>query len=158
MASINFEGVDRLSLEPLPAQLPVQPGKPLNSEDVRQSLRDLYATGLYRGIEVEGIRNGDQVTIIFKGTPTLFLGRITVEGVKSDRLSSQLVHATRLNPGTAFTDAKMAQASNFIVDLLQDNGYYQGTVAKTTTVDAPRRPDQYPVSGRHRPSGSDRQR
>ncbi len=137
MASINFEGVDRLSLEPLPAQLPVQPGKPLNSEDVRQSLRDLFATGLYRGIEVEGIRNGDQVTIIFKGTPTLFLGRITVEGVKSDRLSSQLVHATRLNPGTPFTDAKMAQASNFIVDLLQDNGYYGGSVAKTTTVDAP---------------------
>ena len=137
VVAINFEGVDRLSLEPLPMQLPLQPGKTLTSQDVRQSLRSLFATGLYRGIEIEGIRSGDQVTIIFKGTPTLFLGRVIVEGVKNDRLSSQLRHATRLNAGTAFSDAKMAQASDSMLQLLQDNGYYRAAVAKATKVDTP---------------------
>ncbi|HTD54569.1 MAG TPA: POTRA domain-containing protein, partial [Silvibacterium sp.] len=137
VAAVNFEGVDRLRLEPLPAQLPLQPGKLLSSNDVRQSLRSLFETGLYRGIEVEGTRNGDRVTIIFKGTPTLFLGRITVEGIKSDRLTGQLVHATRLNPGTPLTDARMTQATNGLTDLLQDNGFYRGSIAETTTVDAP---------------------
>ncbi|MBV8437014.1 MAG: BamA/TamA family outer membrane protein [Silvibacterium sp.] len=136
VTAVNFEGVDRLRLEPLPAELPLQPGKPLNSDEVRQSLRSLFATGLYKGIEVEGIRNGDRVTIIFKGTPTLFLGRVTVEGVKSDRFTGQLVHATRLSPGTQLTDAKMAQANNSLIELLQDNGYYLGSITSATTVDA----------------------
>ncbi|MBV8631973.1 MAG: BamA/TamA family outer membrane protein [Silvibacterium sp.] len=136
VTAVSFEGVDRLRLEPLPAQLPLQPGKRLDPSDVRQSLRRLFETGLYKGIEVEGIRNGDRVTIIFKGTPTLFLGRITVEGVKSDRLTSQLVHATRFNPGSPFTDTKMGQADNNLLDLLQDHGYYQGSVAQSTTIDA----------------------
>ena len=33
----------------------------------------LYATGLYRGIDVEGTRRGDKVTIIFKGARPCFL-------------------------------------------------------------------------------------
>jgi len=133
--AVDFVGVDRIRLEPLPAELPVQAGKPLNADDVRQSLRRLYATGLYRGIEVEGTRNGNQVTIIFKGTATLFLGRITVEGLKSDRLASQLQHATRLNPGTPFSDAKLTQASAAVKEMLQDNGFYKGIIANSTAVD-----------------------
>ena len=133
--AVEFVGVDRLRLEPLPAELPVQAGHPLNSDDVRQSLRRLFATGLYRGIEVEGIRQGDSVTIIFKGTATLFLGRITVDGLKSDRLTSQLVHASRLNPGTPFSDAKLTQANTALQEMLQDNGFYLGSIATSTAVD-----------------------
>jgi len=133
--AVEFEGVDRLRLEPLPAQLPLQAGHPLKADDVRESLRRLFATGLYRGIEVEGVRQGDSVTIIFKGAATLFLGRITVEGLKSDRLTSQLVHASRLNPGTTFSDAKLAHAGTDLQETLQDNGFYMGSIATNTTVD-----------------------
>jgi outer membrane protein insertion porin family len=132
--AVNFEGVDRLRLEPLPAQLPVQPGKPLNAQDVRLSLRRLFATGLYRGIEVEGIRHGDQVTIVFKGTQTLFLGRVTVDGMKNDRLTSQLAHATRLNPGMTFSDARLTQADAEVKQMLEENGFYKATIAHTTRV------------------------
>ncbi len=133
--AVKFEGVDRLRLQPLPAQLPLQAGHSLKAQDVRESLRRLFATGLYRGIEVEGVRQGDAVTIIFKGTATLFLGRITVEGLKSDRLASQLVHASRLNPGTTFSDAKLVQAGTNLKETLQDNGFYLGSIATNTAVD-----------------------
>jgi outer membrane protein insertion porin family len=133
--AIDFQGVDRSRLDPLPDRLPLQANKALSAEDVRQSLRRLYETGLYKGIEVEGIRNGDKVTIIFNGTPALFLGRITVQGVKNDRLTSQLQRSARLNPGTTVSDTKLSQADKLIQQTLQENGFYQGSVARTTAVD-----------------------
>jgi outer membrane protein insertion porin family len=133
--AVKFQGVDRSRLDPLPDRLPLQANKALSAEDVRQSLRRLYETGLYKGIEVQGIRDGDKVTIIFSGTPALFLGRITVEGVKNDRLTNQLQRSTRLNPGTAVSDAKLSQADKLIQQTLQENGFYQGSIARTTAVD-----------------------
>jgi outer membrane protein insertion porin family len=133
--AVDFKGVDRARLDPLPGMLSVQPDKPLSAEDVRQSLRRLFETGLYKGIDVEGTRNGDKVTIIFNGTPALFLGRVTVDGVKNDRLSSQLQRSTRLNPGTTYTEGKLTQADTLIEQMLQENGFYQGTVSRTTTID-----------------------
>ena len=133
--AIEFQGVQRARLDPLPDTLPLQPNRPLNAEDVRQSLRRLYATGLYKGIEVEGTRNGNKVTIIFNGTQALFLGRITVDGVKNDRLSNQLQRSTRLNPGTTFSDGKLSQADTLVNQTLQENGFYQGRVARTQAVD-----------------------
>jgi outer membrane protein insertion porin family len=133
--SVEFHGVDRSRLEPLPNLLPLQPNQPLRAEDVRQSLRRLFETGLYKGIAVEGARDGERVTIIFNGAPALFLGRISVEGVKSDRLSSQLQRSTRLTAGTTFNDAKLSQANTLLQQTLQENGYYQGTVARTVSID-----------------------
>jgi outer membrane protein assembly factor BamA len=131
--SIEFEGVDRSRLEPLPEMLAVQPHQALHSEDVRQSLRRLYATGLYKGISVEGERHGNEVTILFRGTPQMFLGRVTVEGLKDDRLTSQLQRATRLTAGTRYDNAKMKRATSLLTETLQENGYYLGTFDPTLT-------------------------
>jgi outer membrane protein assembly factor BamA len=134
--AIDFQGVDRSRLEPLPSMLPLQPGHPLNAAEVRESLRRLYETGLYKGIEVQGSRNGNKVTIIFAGAPALFLGRVTVAGVKSDRLANQLQRSTRLNPGTTYNDRKLTSADDLIQLTLKENGYYLGSVDRTTTIDS----------------------
>jgi len=131
--AVEFAGVDRGRLEPLPEMLALQPHHPLRSEDVRQSLRRLYATGLYKGISVEGERHGNEVTIRFDGTPQLFLGRITVDGPKDDRLTSQLQRSTRLSPGTRYDEAKMKRAANLLTETMQENGYYLGNFDRTLT-------------------------
>ena len=69
VVSITFEGVNESLLTPLPAQLAQQAGVPLDPVKVRASLRSLYATGLYETIEVAGVRAGNDVSIIFTGTP-----------------------------------------------------------------------------------------
>ena len=51
--------------KPLPGQLAQQAGVPLDPGKVRESLRSLYATGLYQTIEVAGVRAGNNVSIIF---------------------------------------------------------------------------------------------
>jgi outer membrane protein insertion porin family len=134
--AIEFAGVDRAKLEPLPGMLALKVHEPLRSENVRMSLRRLFATGLYTQIEIEGVRHGNQVSIIFRGSPALFLGRITVDGLKDDRLTTRLQRATRLNPGTRFTDQKLSQADSLLSETLQENGYYQGSFNKATTVDS----------------------
>lgn len=133
VSAVEFEGVDRSRLNSIPTSLAVQPNKPLRAADVRASLRRLYAMGLYTGIAVEGERHGNEVTIRFTGTPQLFLGRVTVDGVKSDRLASQLQRSTRLTAGTRYDKAKMDRAANLLTQTLQANGHYQATFTYTLT-------------------------
>lgn len=133
--AVEFEGVERARLEPLPDKLALQPGKALTSEDVRQSLRRLYATGLYKNVSVEGERHGNEVTIRFQGTPQMFIGRVMVDGLKSDQLTSQLQRATRLVAGTRYDPAKMTRAANLLKETLETNGYYQATFDSTMTQD-----------------------
>lgn len=133
--AVEFKGVERARLEPLPEQLAVQPGVALSSASVRQSVRRLYATGLYSAITVQGERQGNEVTLRFKGSPQMFIGRVTVEGLKSDQLASQLQRATRLIAGTRYDQAKMTRAANLLKEALQANGYYQATFDSTMTQD-----------------------
>jgi outer membrane protein insertion porin family len=132
---IQFTGVDSATLDPLPRQLPQQPSTPLDPVKVRESLRRLYATGRYQNIVVEGTRHGNAITLIFNGTPTEFIGQITVQGVKDDRLSNQLRYAARLSPGASLNETRLSQADTLLQQTLEENGYYQGKIARHTIVD-----------------------
>ena len=133
--AVEFEGVSSERLGPMVQQLPAQPHKPLHAEDIRQSLRTLFATGLYQSIAVEGERRGNSVVIRFNGEPQYFLGRVTVEGLKSDRLAGQLERATRLTAGTRYDDAKMERAANLLKETLGNDGYYLATFDKKVSRD-----------------------
>jgi len=135
VVSIAFEGVSGALLAPLPSQLAQQPGTPLDPAKIRESLRRLYATGLYQTIEVAGVRTGNDVSIIFSGNPRLFIGRVNVDGVKDDRLASVLQSATQLQAGTAFSESKAALAEPSVAATLQNNGFYRGQIARTTVID-----------------------
>lgn len=129
---IQFVGVPREELDPLPAELPQQPNQPLDPIKVRESLRRLFATGLYRTIAADGQKQGGSVILTYTGTRTMFVGRITVHGVKNAQLSNQLSYSTRLQPGTPFTQRKVSRSTDLLQYTLQENGYYQGTVQPHT--------------------------
>ncbi|HEY0760465.1 MAG TPA: POTRA domain-containing protein [Acidisarcina sp.] len=139
ISAVEFRGVDRSALDPLPAKLGVQPGTRLEPATVRDSLRRLFATGLYQDIDVQGVRQGNSLTLIFNGTPRLFFGTVTVVGVKDDRLSAQLVRAAKLAPGSPYTEQRVNAADGLMQATLQQYGFYQGTIARRTVVDAPAR-------------------
>lgn len=135
VSSIEFHGVSAKILAPLPPLLPQQPGKPLNPAYVRQSLRRLFSTGLYRSIQVEGIRQGNQVKLIFTGTPAYFIGQVTVSGIKNPQLNSRISYAPGLSPGTLYTDPKISDANGDLQTALQQNGFYLGKVFHSVTTD-----------------------
>ena len=135
VTAVQFEGVTFDLTDTLPNELTQKAGQPLDPIKVRQSMRRLFASGRYRDITVQGIRNGDAVTLVFAGVPRYYVGRVTILGVKSDQLTSLLEFATKLNPGTAYTDAAIGAAVEGIKQTLQQQGYYQPQVESKTETD-----------------------
>src|ERR1700678_263833 len=133
---ILFEGVTFDATDTLPSELTQKVGEPLDPQKVRESTRRLFASGRYRDIAVRGVRQGDEVTLIFAGSPRFYVGRVTIDGVKNDRLASLLEFGAKLSPGTAFTESQIATGSEGGKQILQQQGYYEPTVAVKTETDA----------------------
>jgi outer membrane protein assembly factor BamA len=132
---VEFQGVSFDAKDLLPGQLPQKAGEPLDPAKVTASIRRLFATGRYRNISVSGGREGDGVTLIYIGTPRYFVGKVSIEGVKQDRLASLLEYATKLQPGSEFTEAMIAAGTEGIRQALANSGYFQPTIAPGKTVD-----------------------
>jgi len=132
---IEFEGVTFDETDTLPSEITQHAGEPLDPEKVRESTRRLFDSGRYRDITVRGVRQADSMTLIFAGTPRFYVGRVTVGGVKSDQLTSLLTYATKMSPGTAYTDASIPAATESVKDILRQQGYYEPKVFVGTTLD-----------------------
>ncbi|MHB8302385.1 MAG: BamA/OMP85 family outer membrane protein [Acidobacteriaceae bacterium] len=132
VSSVEFQGVTAADITRLRDTLALQPGDKLSAENVRASLHQLYATGLYRNIVALGTRAGGDVTVQFRGVPQLFLRRLYVRGMKQELLAAQIERATRLELGQPFTAKELAQATAHIKKALALNGFYQPYIAVDT--------------------------
>jgi outer membrane protein assembly factor BamA len=135
VVKMEFQGVSFDAKDPLPDELPQQAGEPLDPAKVTASIRMLFKSGRYRDISVAGTREGNEATLVYVGTPRIFVGRVTIVGVKEERLASLLEYATKLQPGTEFTDADIQTGTDGVRQALESSGYFQPTVTPTTTVD-----------------------
>ncbi len=148
--AVRFRGVTFSSNDAIFAELQQKAGEPLDPDKVRADLRRLFATGRYRDIAVYGATStgnaqaagniqaaGAGIDLIFAGSPRFFVGRITIDGVKNDQLTSLLEFATKLEPGTIYTDAELPAAIAAVKQALAHNGYYQPTVAAAVGLDNP---------------------
>ena len=134
--AIQFEGVRLDAVDPLAKSLEQKAGEPLDAQQVRASLRRLYASGRYRDVAVRAVRNGNAVTLIFTGPPRFYVGRVQILGLKEDRLTSLAEYGTKLDPGTAFTAAAVPAGTEGIKQALASNGYYQPVISVSTRTDA----------------------
>ena len=126
--SISFDGVAGERLSSLQSRLPQEVGEPLDREKVAASLRQIFATGLFDSVEVDGERDGDGVALVFRGAARMFIGRVTVDGAKGATVNTQLQRATRMNTGTRFTKAKMSQALEQMKLALAEDGYHEAAI------------------------------
>ena len=130
---ISFEGVAAGRLSPLPGHLSQAEGKPLDPEDLRKSLRQLFSTGLFDTIRVEGSPYQDGVALVFKGAPRTFIGTVTVDGAKGATLNTQLQRASQLEPGARFSPAKLTQALEQMRQTLAANGFHEPMITQSIT-------------------------
>ena len=134
---VEFAGVSRERLAPLPEQLAQQPHQPLRAENVRQSLRRLYATGLYDSIAADGLLEGTGdaagVVLVYRGQARTFIGVVTVEGATGANVNALLTRTSRLTPGTRFTQAALAQAEVSMRRSLVENGFDEARFSHTLT-------------------------
>jgi len=130
---IAFEGVPSERLKPLADHLPQAVGAPLDRDNVAQSLRQLFATGLFRNIEADATREEDGVKLVFKGAPREFIGTISVTGAKGPNINAQLAAASRLNAGTRFSENRLKTAEDRMRQVLADNGFNEPEIKYSLT-------------------------
>ena len=133
--AVEFEGVKFGTNDPLPGMLAQQAGEALDPYKVTASVRRLFASGRYRDIRLDGVREGAGVRLIYVGVPMYFVGRVTIAGVKDERLTSLLEYATKLQPGTDFSEAAIPAAIEGVRQALESNGYFEPSIAVKTTLD-----------------------
>ncbi len=108
-------------------------GQPLDPEKVSESLRQLYATGVYDTLVVESRPRAKGVDLVFRGTPRTFIGTVGVDGAKGSTMNAQLQRASQLIPGTRFTQAKLANALEQMREILAENGFHEPTITSSLT-------------------------
>ncbi len=132
VAAIRFDGVHFGENDPLLAQLTQKAGQPLDPEKVRADLERLFKSGRYRDISLNSVRTANGVILIYAGVPRFYIGRVSIIGVASDRLASLLEFATKLDPGTPYTETEIPAALDGVKATLAENGYYQPVVGIAT--------------------------
>jgi outer membrane protein insertion porin family len=130
---IAFEGVPVQRLAPLAGHLPQAEGAPLSEENLKASLRQLFATGLYDTLEATGTPDQGSVDLVFRGTPATFIGTVGVDGATGATMNTQLERASQLEAGTRLTQAKMLRAVQQMRATLEENGYHQSAITQTVT-------------------------
>ena len=134
---VEFEGVAASRLDPLPAQLAQQPHTPLRATSVRESLKRLYATGLYDTIAAEGVLAGSGaeagVVLVFRGKPRTFIGVVTVQGATGANSNALLARTSRLTPGTRFQPSELEAAEASMRRSLAENGFHEPRLSHTLT-------------------------
>lgn len=128
---IAFQGVASERLQKLQDHLAQQVGAPLDREKIAESLRQLYASGLFDTIEAKATEQGDGVKLVFDGSPRAFIGVVTVNGAKGATMNAQLVAASRLNAGTRFSENRLGAAQTRMKQALADNGFNEPKITYT---------------------------
>ncbi len=135
VTAIRFDGVTFAPNDPTVTGLTQQAGQPLDPSKVRSDLVRLFNSGRYRDISLSAERGAGGLTLIYAGVSRYYVGRIEIIGIDSERLSSLLEFATKLDPGTPYTETDIPTALDGVKESLAENGYYQPTINITTQKD-----------------------
>ncbi len=133
--ALRFAGVTFSDGDPIMTALQQKANHPLDPEKVRTDLRNLFASGRYRDMRVTAQQAGSGITLVYSGTPRYYVGRVEITGVVNDRLASLLEFATKLEPGTPYTEAEIPAAVEGVRQSLAQNGYFQPVIKADTLKD-----------------------
>jgi outer membrane protein assembly complex protein YaeT len=107
-----------------PSSLPLQPGGVLDRDTVRESVRQLYATGRYADIRAEVFPLSGGVRVDFLVRPNFFISEVRVEGLREPPSDAQALGALRLRLGETFRDRDLEKGLERLSAVLRADGFY----------------------------------
>jgi outer membrane protein insertion porin family len=123
LARIIVEGNQRIEGETIASYMTVRPGSPLGPDEINESLKKLFATGLFADVS---IRVEGQVMIV-RVVENPIINRIAFEGnlrTKDDVLSQEV----QLRPRVVFTRTKVQSDVKRILQVYRRSGRFGATV------------------------------
>jgi outer membrane protein insertion porin family len=120
---IRVEGNQRIEAATIRSYMAVAPGEPFDPAKLDQSLKNLFATGLFDDVTIR--REGDDVVVSLVENP--IINRIAFEG--NLRLDDEvLTSEVQLRPRVVYTRSRVQNAVSRILELYRRNGRYGATV------------------------------
>jgi outer membrane protein insertion porin family len=120
---IVIQGNERVEDLTVESYLALRRGDVFDNEAIDQSLRNLFATGLFDDVAVS--RVGDNLVVTVVENP--IINRIAFEGNR--RLANEVLEAeVQLRPRVVFTRARVQAAVSRILELYRRNGRYAASV------------------------------
>jgi len=119
-------------LEQNPLKLAIQPGQPFSIEQEGASLRQLYRSGQYADLRAELADVPGGVRLDFVVRQNFFINRVQIAGLREPPSEAQALSALRLGVGEIFQESEMKDAVERLHQTLQDDGFYQATIAYET--------------------------
>ncbi len=114
----------------------VQPGKPLDRQQVATTIDHLFSSGLYDDIQVDAQPSGAGVAIRFITRPRVFVGHVGARGKISEPPSrGVIISDAELYLGTPYNPDDLKTAEANIKQIMENNGLYRGTVSSATITD-----------------------
>jgi outer membrane protein insertion porin family len=120
---IQVEGNQRIEPSTVESYLAIRPGEPYDPLKVDESIKSLFATGLFDDVTIQP--QGD--TLVVRVVENPIINRIAFEGNR--RLDSAVLEAEiQLRPRVVYTRARVQNAVNRILELYRRNGRYAAKV------------------------------
>ena len=131
--AIELPGVAERDRAHLLGLIPVKVDTPLKKDQVRDSIKILFATGRFADIQAEVSPSGDGVALSFVTSPNFFVGAIDVEGAPNRPNANQVVNASKFQLGETYSQEKLDRAIGNVHQIMQENGYYKAKVTAEST-------------------------
>ncbi|MPZ10455.1 MAG: outer membrane protein assembly factor BamA [Kiloniellaceae bacterium] len=123
IGEIRIEGTQRIEAATVRSYMRVNPGDPFDPVRLDDSLKNLFATGLFADVRLE--RDGDTLVVVVAENP--IVNRIAFEG--NDRLDDDtLLQEIELRPRVVFTRTKVQSDTNRILEIYRRSGRFAATV------------------------------
>jgi outer membrane protein insertion porin family len=123
LREIRIAGNERIERSTIESYLTVRVGEPFTAESVDESLRNLFATGLFEDVRI--VQDGDALEVIVVENP--IINRIAFEGNRS--LDDQVLEAEiQLRPRVVYTQSRVQTAVTRILELYRRSGRYGAQV------------------------------
>ena len=117
--------LDRATFDALLIQ---KPGTPYNSEQIRETIDRLYATGRFDDIRVDAVEQPGGVAVTLLTRERYFVGAVRVTGADSPPSENELQSATELRLGYPFFQQELPAVMARLQRVLEDDGYFQAQI------------------------------
>jgi outer membrane protein insertion porin family len=107
---ISFDGVSLDRLAPLPGHLAQAVGAPLNREELKKSLRQLFRPACLKPLRWRASAKGTAWPWSFAERRAVFIGTVSVDGAKGATVNTQLGARQPTGARRPLTPAKLSQA------------------------------------------------
>ncbi|HTJ89914.1 MAG TPA: outer membrane protein assembly factor BamA [Acidocella sp.] len=123
IAAINVSGNHRIESDTITSYMVVQPGQPFDPQAINQSLKTLYATGLFSSVSINREGNDLDVHVVENAT----VNQVFFSGNKV-LTDKEAQAAINLKPRSVFTPAAAEAGRRALLDAYATKGYYSATV------------------------------